>query len=262
MTRAGRLRDELLFHDAQARQRSATFKTAPERLLVDDEWYLGHESWIRPSFRRLGPLDGRAVLDLGCGHGMASVVLARRGARVTALDLSLEYLREARARAEANRVGVNFVQADGERLPFADGSFDAVWGNAILHHFDVSCGGAEIRRVLRPSGVAVLCEPWGENPLLRLARVNLPYPGKGRTAEEEPLRRGHLAALRRVFPSVTVEGFQLLSMVRRLTGPGRLAAALEAADAALLGAFPGLYVACRYVVLTLRQQKTVHPLVS
>jgi len=54
------------------------------------------------------------VLDYGCGHGMAAVVLARRGARVTAFDLSARYVAEAAARARANGVNVGFLQADGE----------------------------------------------------------------------------------------------------------------------------------------------------
>src|SRR5439155_1268416 len=76
-------------------------------------------------FQQLGALHGLDVLDYGCGHGMAAVVLARRGARLTAFDLSPGYLYEARRRAEANGVTIHFAQADGEHLPFTDGSFDA-----------------------------------------------------------------------------------------------------------------------------------------
>src|SRR5947209_8329171 len=92
----------------------------PDALHFADAAYLDHETWIRPALARLGPPRGRHVLDYGCGHGMAAVVLARGGARVTAFDLSRGYLAEAAARATANGVGVDFVQADGERLPFAD----------------------------------------------------------------------------------------------------------------------------------------------
>jgi SAM-dependent methyltransferase len=189
------------------------------------------------------------VLDFGCGHGMASVVLARQGAQVTAFDLSAGYLSEARRRAEANGVSVDLVQADGERLPFADGSFDRVWGNAVLHHLDLRRAAAELYRVLRPGGCAVFCEPWGGNPLLGLARRRLPYPGKQRTPDEQPLCRRHLPLLRAVFPHLRVEGFQLLGMVRRILKPGRLTAALDACDAVLLKV-PGAGHFCRYVVLT------------
>jgi ubiquinone/menaquinone biosynthesis C-methylase UbiE len=248
-----RLLAEQQFHDRQAEQRAATFQQRPDALCFDDAAYLNHETWVRPAFRGLGELAGKRVLDFGCGHGMAAVVLARQGASVTAFDLSPRYLGEARRRAGANGVGVDFVQADGARLPFADGSFRAIWGNAILHHLDLEIAARELFRVLQPGGVAVFCEPWGDNPLLRWARACLPYPGKNRTADEQPLRRRHLRLLRKVFSTVEVRGFQLLSMIRRLTGPGRISAGLDRCDAYLLSRIPALQLFCRYVVLTLRR---------
>src|SRR5262245_30788408 len=251
MTATDRLADERTFHDAQARGRAGRLAD-PAALRFDDNSYLDHESWVRPAFARLGPLVGARALDLGCGHGMAAVVLARAGARVTALELSAGYLAEARGRAEANGVAVDFVQADGQRLPFADASFDRVWGNAVLHHLDMRRAAAELRRVLAPGGVAVFCEPWGENPLLEWARRRLPYPGKERTADERPLRRRDLLPLRACFPSLEVEGHQLLGMARRLLGPGRLARGLAWCDDRLLRSLPALGRFCRYVVLTAR----------
>ena len=73
---------------------------------------------------------------------MAAVVMARAGATVTAFDLSPGYVAEARQRATANGVSVECVVADGENLPFPDATFDAVWGNAILHHLDLARAGA------------------------------------------------------------------------------------------------------------------------
>jgi SAM-dependent methyltransferase len=248
-----RLSTEQAFHDCQARLRSATFVQEPERLRFNDAAYLDHETWVRPAFERLGDLRGRDVLDYGCGHGMAAIVLARRGARVTGFDVSAAYLAEARARAGANGVAVDFVQADGERLPFAAGSFDAVWGHAVLHHVDLRRAARELFRVLRPGGVAVFCEPWGGNPCLNLARRHLPYPGKGRTPDERPLRRRDVRRLREVFPVVAVHGHQLLSMARRVLRPGRLVDGLGRCDDWLLGRWPGLRHWCRYVVLELRR---------
>jgi SAM-dependent methyltransferase len=248
-----RLSTERAFHDRQALRRSATFACQPGRLCVDDDAYLDHETWVRPAFERLGDVRGRDVLDYGCGHGMAAVVLARRGARVTAFDLAHAYVGEARARAEANNVPVSFVQADGERLPFAGASFDAVWGHAVLHHLDLRTAARELARVLRPGGVAVFCEPWGENSLLNWARRRLTYPGKERTPDERPLRRRQVSLLRGVFPVVEVRGYQLLSMARRVLRPGRLVERLDRCDAWLLARVPALQTWCRYVVLELRR---------
>jgi SAM-dependent methyltransferase len=249
---ATRLQSERLFHDQQARARTASFDLRPHELRFRDDSYLDHENWIRPAFARLGEVQGLRVLDYGCGHAMAAVVLARRGARVAAFDLSSGYLEEARRRAQANRVAVQFVQADGARLPFADSSFDRVWGNAVLHHLDLAVAAQELRRVLRPGGVAVFCEPWGGNPVLTWARRRLTYPAKGRTPDEEPLRLVQLRMLWQVFDHVEIEGFQFLSMARRVLRSAPLIAALNRCDACLLARAPSLQRFCRYVVLTLK----------
>jgi SAM-dependent methyltransferase len=250
MDATGRLAEEIAFHDRQARDRAA--RLSRQDLRFTDDSYLDHESWIRPAFGRLGDVRGLDVLDLGCGHAMAAVVLARRGARVTAMDLSAGYLAEAGRRALANGVDIDLVQADAERLPFADATFDRVWGNAILHHLDIGAAAREVRRVLRPGGVAVFCEPWGDNALLEWARLRLPYPGKQRTRDERPLRGEQMPLLREVFPGMEIEGYQLLSMARRVLGDGALSRGLAWCDARLLKRVPALGRWCRYVVCTLR----------
>jgi SAM-dependent methyltransferase len=248
-----RLESELQFHDEQAKRRVATFQHQPRLLQFSDQQYLDHETWIRPAWARLGPIAGKSVLDYGCGHGMAAVVLARHGARVTAFDLSPAYVAEARERAAANHVHVEFLQADAHSLPVANESFDAIWGNAVLHHLDLRIAGCEIRRVLRPGGVAVFCEPWGENPLLRWARRRLPYRGKERTRDEEPLRRPGIEALRESFPNLHVQGFQLLVMVRRGLPIAPLTRTLARLDRGILAAVPRLENWCRYVVITMHR---------
>lgn len=253
MSATDRLLAEQAFHDRQAVGR-APYLADPEALRFTDDAWLDHETWIRPAIERLGCVSGLPVLDYGCGHGMAAVVLARRGAHVTAFDLSPGYLAEARRRARVNDVMIDFLQADAERLPFEDGRFARIWGNAVLHHLAPRIAARELHRVLQPGGLAVFCEPWGENPLLAWARQRLPYRGKERTPDEQPLRRRHLRALREVFPSLEVEGYQLLSMARRVLRPGRIVAGLEWCDARLLRLAPSLSRWCRYVVLTMRKE--------
>lgn len=248
-----RLSVEQSFHDRQARGRALSFGHS-DAFRFDDNSYLDHESWIRPALAHLGDVTDLPVLDYGCGHGMAAVVLARRGAQVTAFDLSPGYLSEARRRAAANQVKIEFVQADAECLPFADGRFARIWGNAILHHLDLRRAAGELHRVLQPGGIAVFCEPWGANPLLAWARRRLSYPGKQRTPDEQPLLPHHVRVLREVFPSLQVEGHQLFSMARRVLRPGRMVSGLEWCDARLLRLAPPLARFCRYVVLTLQRK--------
>jgi SAM-dependent methyltransferase len=252
MTTTDRHTSEQVFHDRQAAERAESFRTGTANLRFDTDTYLAHETWVRPAFAALGDLRGKRALDYGCGHGMAAVAMARAGATVTAFDLSPGYVNECRERAWANGVQVECLTADGEELPFPDATFDAVWGNAILHHLDLAKAGRELKRVLKPGGVAVFCEPWGGNPLLSFARRALPYPGKDRTPDEQPLTRRDLRPLREVFPMVDVRGFQLFGMVRRVWKSPRILRALDAVDTRLLRSVPSLKNWCRYMVIVLR----------
>ncbi len=246
---SSRLIAEREHHDRQAAERWETFTRS--NLIFADAAFLDHETWVRPAVAAMGPLRGRAVLDYGCGHGMAAVVFARAGATVTAFDLSPGYVAEAEARAKTNGVAVRFAVADAEELPFADASFDAVWGNAILHHLDLRRAGAELYRVLKPDGVAVFCEPWGGNPLLSFARRWLPYPGKDRTPDERPLVKADLSPLREFFPTLTFEGHQLFGMVGRAVRSRTVSRCLGVVDRGFLAVVPPLRNWCRYATVKL-----------
>jgi SAM-dependent methyltransferase len=75
----------------------------------------------------LQPSEGAEILDLCCGHGRHSIALARRGFRVTGLDLSKLHLEMAREAAAANDVEVDWIRADMREVPEAlFGRFDAV----------------------------------------------------------------------------------------------------------------------------------------
>lgn len=239
------------FHDEQAAARATSWSVDPQQLRFQDDEFLDHETWVRPAWNRLGPLNGRRFLDYGCGHGMAAVVAARQGAVVTAMDLSHAYLRETAERAKVNGVRVECIQADAHVLPFADASFDAIWGHAVLHHLDLHRAGRELRRVMRRGGVAVFCEPWGGNPWLEFARKYLPYPGKDRTADEQPLGRRDLAVLREIFPTLRWDGHQLVAMIGRALPLRRGIRSLARCDGWCLSLCPPLKNLARYVVISL-----------
>jgi ubiquinone/menaquinone biosynthesis C-methylase UbiE len=157
------------------------------------------------AIRRAGDLDGKRVLDLGCGSGDLTLPLVQAGARVTAVDLSAGMLAVARQRCEhfcAALPQPAFVAAAAEDLPFADGAFDAVVGRFILHHLDMARAPAQIARVLAPGGVAVFVENSGANRLLMFARRHLAgHFGIARygTEDERPLQRQDLYALETAF---------------------------------------------------------------
>jgi SAM-dependent methyltransferase len=104
----------------------------------------------------VGP--GSRLADVACGPGSLSFAAAARGARVSALDFSAEMVELLRRRAA--REGVSAIEAvvgDGMALPWPDGRFDAAASLFGLIFFpDRARGLAELRRVLRPGGRAVI----------------------------------------------------------------------------------------------------------
>jgi ubiquinone/menaquinone biosynthesis C-methylase UbiE len=96
---------------------------------------------------------GERVLDVAAGNGNASLAAARRWCRVTATDYVGAWLDRARERARAERLDMEFREADAEALPFADGSFDVVlstFGVMFTPHQEQAA--AELTRVCRPGG--------------------------------------------------------------------------------------------------------------
>ncbi len=109
------------------------------------------------AMREIMPLQGRSVLDLGCGAGWAVRMAVARGAsHVVGLDFSATALQLARQHPS----DASWVLADGSTLPFQDASFDRVFSHGAMEHFpDVREGFRELHRVLRPGGVAVTVVP-------------------------------------------------------------------------------------------------------
>jgi SAM-dependent methyltransferase len=122
--------------------------------LGDAEFVWCPEGLRESEARLLGPVDGRRVLEVGCGAAAASRWLATQGAEAVALDLSAGMLRHALAGADRSGVRVGLVQADALRLPFVDGSFDIACTafGAVPFIGDSAGVMREVHRVLRPGG--------------------------------------------------------------------------------------------------------------
>jgi 2-polyprenyl-3-methyl-5-hydroxy-6-metoxy-1,4-benzoquinol methylase len=98
----------------------------------------------------VGPIAGRAVLDVGTGTGRAALALAAQGGTITGVDASSEMLRVARERAQARGLAATFTPGDAHALPFETGSFDvAVCLRVLMHTPDWARCVAELCRVAR-----------------------------------------------------------------------------------------------------------------
>ncbi len=115
---------------------------------------------MRKALGELPPAPFGDALEIGAGTGYFTLNLMQAGVieRATATDISPGMLKALRANAVGLRLKVRTVEAEAEELPFEDGSFDLVFGHAVLHHIpDLERAFEEFHRVLRPDGVLVFC---------------------------------------------------------------------------------------------------------
>jgi 2-polyprenyl-3-methyl-5-hydroxy-6-metoxy-1,4-benzoquinol methylase len=109
------------------------------------------------SFDRIMPNDlhGQRVLEIGCGMGLHSLELARRGAQVHAVDLTDVAVEATRSRMKEFGMDAEVRCADAESLPYDDQTFDLVWSWGVIHHSARTTRIVrEIARVLKPHGEA------------------------------------------------------------------------------------------------------------
>jgi 2-polyprenyl-3-methyl-5-hydroxy-6-metoxy-1,4-benzoquinol methylase len=163
------------------------------------------------SYHLLGDVSGQHVLDIGCGSGMNSVLVAKHGAFVTGIDISPSLTRLATRRAELNGVGdqVRVMVTSAHDLPFARGSFDVVFGMAILHHLDLEAVSREVHRVLKRGGRAIFQEPVRNSALIKRVRALIPYRAPDVSPYERPLTDAELTDFSRGFSVTRTRVFSL-----------------------------------------------------
>jgi SAM-dependent methyltransferase len=199
-----KLKSERYFHDEWARS------IDPETVLVKESFEAVTAIENRFVMSQIGDLQGKRVLDVGCGSGEAAIYFAQRGALVTALDISGAFLRVVTALARKHQTPVAAISAPVEFLPFGDERFDIVYGNAVLHHVEFHDAMGEIHRVLKPGGVAFFIEPLAYNPIINVYRR---MAGTMRTPDERPLAFANVRRLRGLYSSVEHREFWLLAQL-------------------------------------------------
>jgi SAM-dependent methyltransferase len=117
---------------------------------------IAREHWNNPAFLEfVGDLSGRIVVDAGCGEGHNTRMFARRGARMTGVDLSGKMIALAIAEEKREPLGIRYERTSYTNLTmFKDGTFDAVISTmALMDGPDFPAAMREIVRVLRPGGM-------------------------------------------------------------------------------------------------------------
>jgi len=153
----------LSYDEERAPKVRAMFSRLARRYdLVNDVMSFGmHRRWKRQTAALAAETGPARWLDLCCGTGDLAF-LARRaspGASIVGLDFTLPMLRVARDRGRRDGAAVGWTQGDALRLPFADGTFDAITvGYGLRNLADPEAGLAEMRRVLAPGGRAVVLD--------------------------------------------------------------------------------------------------------
>jgi ubiquinone/menaquinone biosynthesis C-methylase UbiE len=117
------------------------------------------------------PVEGRRVLDLGCGEGYCARLLVRMGAaEILGIDNSAEMIAAARSEEAREPLGIRYEVGDAARLGQEDGAFDLVLAMFLFNYLDVAATTrcmTEVARVLRPGGRFVFAVPHPSLPFVR-----------------------------------------------------------------------------------------------
>jgi ubiquinone/menaquinone biosynthesis C-methylase UbiE len=237
------------------------------RVDPDDKNFLGqppHQALVAS----LGNVENKKILELGCGTGWYSVFLAKRGARVTGVDLGPMLVATANCRARTNQVACEFLVANIRTLPFEAETYDAITGISILHHLDqgsLRLAFQEIHRILKKGGVASFCEPVENSKVFDFIQDLFPHRydigGRVRPSrfqrkkwqdwaahpDDRALSRQELESLGRDFDTVDLRPFGFLVRLTQLIGKEHRPV-LNKLDTALFRSLPPLRYLCQMIV--------------
>lgn len=178
---------------------------------------LGHRLLLGSLFRQIAADIAEAtppvarVLEIGCGPGRLSILLARKhGIDVTGVDLDPAMIERALANAKrtgnGDRRAPSFVVGDVASLPYPDASVDLVVSTLSMHHWaDPTAGLAEIGRVLRPGGRALV---WDLRPGVVPFHAHVPDPAEH--VARASLRMGSTAPWRWPWRFTLIERIEVL----------------------------------------------------
>ncbi len=172
-----------------------------------------NESITAPEMRyitqQIELLNGKKLLDVGCGLGEAGVYFAIKGADVTCVDISEGMLQAVERLAARYQVRVRTSKLNIEKLLVAD-KFDIVYAGNLFHHVDVEPTIKQFAALLNDDGLLISWDPMAYNPFIHVYRF---IAKKVRTSDEHPLTVRDIALFKKYFPSVKIRYFWLSSLI-------------------------------------------------
>jgi len=242
MSNEERYRQEKDFWD---RQISEVHSAPPEKFILPNlstfEALAKQIDYFLPIVDFWGDIRGRSVLDLACGDGWISLSLGKSGAFVHGFDISPKRVEVASRYAHQNglKEHVSFRTMTCEEMTYPDNSFDFAIMHAALHHCDIDKTAAQIHRVLKPGGKAVLIEDYAYHPLMKLYRILTPTK---HTKHEKALCDEDLEILVSRFSKHHYRYYGLFNLVDTCKNSlaQKIRPALRAVDVYLLKQFPSV----------------------
>jgi ubiquinone/menaquinone biosynthesis C-methylase UbiE len=197
---------------------------------------------------------GAHVLEYGCAMGDWSLQLAPSVARIDGIDISDVAIRKAQdSAASLGLDNVFFHAMDAQATSFEDDTFDLVFGSGIIHHLDTRRCLEEIRRILKPGGLAIFKEPLGQNAIINVYRALTPF---ARTVDEHPLLPVDLQIARSLFKEVDWEFYGLFTFASVPFGVHKIGRAIYRVAAKLdqiAAKMPGVRWQLWYALISMRK---------
>lgn len=193
--------DSLVLHEANVRR----YVKPPANTIYSKEY----------CYHLMGPLAGKKILEIACGNGTDTALMARLGGDVCAYDISPEAIKLTEKRAAANGLG-DRVQAQVHATfqeAFAGETFDIIVGFAALHHLPLEGLADELRQRLNPGGAAVFQEPVVNSRGLARLRQLIPIRVVEVTEDEVPLNDAAITELAQPFQRIERREFECVSRI-------------------------------------------------